>query len=220
MYAQYLHESHESLGLAGRNSAPTLPGPDQNRNGDATMAKRQLPSPELLRQLLAYDPETGRLRWRERSDDFFSTGYRNARAWNALHAGSPALDKVDQYGYRGGMVLGVRVSAHRAIWAIVTNRWPAHQIDHVNGDRADNRFANLRDVTNEMNARNKKRHRFNSSGHNGVSWDKGCQKWRVHIGLGGKIKYIGVYPRIEDAVAARAAAECGHGFTGRHGAVV
>lgn len=178
------------------------------------MAKLPLPRAALLRNLLRYDPETGLLFWREREATSFNG---NPAGWNASNAGRPAFETKDGYGYKRGQVCGAQIRAHRVIWAIVTGEWPNGQIDHINGQRLDNRWANLREVSTRQNSRNKKRSARNQSGHNGVSWDKGCSKWRVHVGDGGKAKYIGVYASLEDAVRARKNAAADLGYTPDHG---
>lgn len=180
-------------------------------------------SPELIRKLLDYDPETGALTWRPRPADLFEPGARSAewrsRNWNSKHASKQAFTANDGWGYKTGAIYGRLTKAHIVAWAMMTGAWPAGDIDHLNGDRADNRWSNLREVTRAVNLRNAKRKPTNTSGHNGVHWRKDCRKWRAEITLDGQNTVLGLFPRIEDAVAARAAAETGHGFTARHGKV-
>ena len=87
---------------------------EPNRNGsheDRVMAKRQLPSPEALRQLLRYDPETGKLFWRDRHD--------MGPQWNGRYAGAEALGAVcKKDGYKRGNLGRSSLRAHRVIWAI------------------------------------------------------------------------------------------------------
>jgi hypothetical protein len=59
---------------------------------------------------------------------------------------------------------GRRMKAHRVAWLLATGAWPQHEIDHINGDRSDNRIANLRDVTHRVNQSNQKRHRSSDRG--------------------------------------------------------
>lgn len=186
------------------------------------MAKYPLPSPELLRQLLHYDPETGELTWRYRNASHFQTGARDpqwrANNWNSKNAGRPALATIDGFGYKFGAIFGRLIRAHRVIWAIMTGEWPSEDIDHLNGLKTDNRWCNLRHVSHTINSRNQKLRSTNKSGVNGVRWRADCGKWRAEITVNGKNSYLGHFSDLEDAVAARRAAEAGHGFTDRHGA--
>ena len=79
------------------------------------------------------------------------------------------------------------------------------EIDHINGDRADNRIGNLRAVTRSQNQYNKRPQR-NASGYRGVSWHKKSGKWCVRIGINDKVKSMGYYDDIElaDLVAQEA----------------
>jgi hypothetical protein len=95
--------------------------------------------------------------------------------------------------------------------------WP-DEIDHINGDRADNRLSNLREVSNIENQRNKVLPRNNKSGHIGVSWNKDSKKWMARITINYKLKQVGQFSTIEEAVAARKEAERKFGFSERHGA--
>lgn len=179
------------------------------------MADHQLPSPELLRKLLDYDPDTGVLMWKERPREMF-TRDRIWRAWNAQWASKPAFTAISD-GYRCGAILNKRHQAHRVIWAIMTGRWPENDIDHHNGTRHDNRWANLREVGRAINNRNARMLDRNTSGVNGVYWDRKCRKWKAQMGVNRKVISLGRFENIEDAIAARKAAEAGHGFTERHG---
>jgi hypothetical protein len=175
------------------------------------MADKHLPTPKELRQLLRYDPETGVLFWRKR-DDSTASGKR----FNKLRAGKKALT-ARQNGYCVGLVYRRNVSAHRVTWAIYHGEWPNGEIDHINGDRADNRISNLRDVSRVENARNQKRPVSNTSGVVGVCWNAGVGKWQASIFGGQKIKYLGVFDLFECAVEARKKAEKEYGFHANHG---
>ncbi|WP_249438905.1 HNH endonuclease signature motif containing protein, partial [Escherichia coli] len=70
--------------------------------------------------------------------------------------------------------------AHRLAWFYVYKKWPPKFIDHVNGNRLDNRISNLRLATEEQNARNIVGNRLNTSGAIGVSWDKTTGRWKSY----------------------------------------
>jgi hypothetical protein len=180
---------------------------------------KELPSPELLRKLLRYDPDTGKLFWRERTPDMFPEGKRQNQAhsaWTTKYCGQQALTAKAK-GYLVGDISGKTMRAHRVAWAIHYGEWPKAEIDHINGDRADNRISNLRDVSRIVNMRNVELSPKNTSGHNGVHWDRRERKWRARIRINSKLKCLGYFHDINDAVKARKNAEYNLRFTCRHG---
>lgn len=186
------------------------------------MADKPNLTPELLRQLISYDPETGVLLWKERDVSFFrdTEGRSAAHAcanWNSRYAGTPALNSPALAGYREGDVFKVRIQAQRAAWMIHHGETP-DTIDHINGDRSDNRLMNIRNGTQTDNMRNIKRNRLNTSGQMGVAWDRSKGKWMAYIRAGKRI-HLGRYDRIEDAIIARKAAEKRFGFHENHGRI-
>ena len=89
-----------------------------------------------------------------------------------------------------GMINSKPYKAHRVIWKMVYGSDP-HYIDHINGDRTDNRISNLRSVTKAQNNRNKRLRSDNKSGVTGVHWYNPRNKWRVDVRYNGKTKHIG-----------------------------
>mgnify|MGYP001222984437 CR=1 FL=1 len=188
------------------------------------MAELQLPSPEALRQLLRYEPETGKLFWRERGPETFMEGegrytaVRMAKIWNSKLARREAISCIDKgLGYRKGSLNGRKVYAHRVIWALHTGHWPLEDIDHINGDRADNRWGNLRAVPHSVNARNTRIRCTNTSGMMGVARYGRHGRWRALIMVDGRTKHIGCFDTYEQACAARKDAEARLGFHPNHG---
>lgn len=180
------------------------------------MAPKPLPSPEVLRQLLRYEPETGRLFWLPRAGAMCaSAGHQNR--WNTLNAGNEAMASFDAHGYRCGRVMSVKMRAHRVIWAMAHNFWPPDQIDHINGDRTDNRLQNLRMATNAQNCRNMKLPKTNSSGVMGVGWYRPYGKWVASIRVSGKVKFLGYFSTITEAAAVRRLAQIEYGYDPGHG---
>lgn len=173
-------------------------------------------TPEMMKSLIEYSPETGRMTWRPRSRSMFGSG-RACSTWNARFSGTDALHSGNGCGYRRGSVLGKLQCAHRVAWAILHGAWPDGQIDHINGDRADNRAVNLRCVSHADNGRNQKRASTNTSGATGVHWHKKLGKWQSHITIDRKTKFLGYFDNFDAAVAARKAAEVKHGFHANHG---
>lgn len=172
------------------------------------MAECDLPTPEELRNLLRYEPETGKLFWLPREGN---------QSFNTQCAGREALTSISPLGYRRGTVHFKHLRAHRVAWAIHYGEWPDGEIDHINGDRADNRIANLRDVSHTINGRNLRRPLNNSSGVVGVNWQSREKKWRASITVNSKNIWLGEFASFEDAVAARLAAQKRHGFHANHG---
>ena len=90
--------------------------------------------------------------------------------------------------------------AHRLAWLYVHGEWPKHQIDHINGDKLDNRIANLRVATTSQNKQNMRKARSDSkSGLIGASWHTKSNKWRAAIQIDGKKKHLGYFDTPEEA---------------------
>jgi hypothetical protein len=140
---------------------------------------------ERLRALLDYDAETGTFTWRD-------------GRWFGL-AGKVAGVKTVA-GYIKVGVDGRVYSAHRLAWLHVTGAWPAHQLDHIDGERGNNRLANLREATRTQNSWNKKRAKHSTTGFKGV-WRSGA-KWAATIRKNGRPVYLGTFETAEEAHAA------------------
>jgi hypothetical protein len=134
-----------------------------------------------------------------------------------LLSGKEAVNSVNSHGYLVGKVLRLPAAAHRVIWALEYGRWPDGQIDHIDGDRANNRISNLRDVSQAENTRNAARPHLNTTGRIGVSFKgavrAGSKKWIAHIGS----KPIKSFHTFEEACAAREEAEQRLGYHPNHG---
>lgn len=145
-----------------------------------------------LRELLHYAPETG----------VFTKRIKTGK-WPAGHVvGTP-----DRHGYTTIWVDGTVHRAHRLAYLYVYGRWPEGDIDHVNRVRSDNRIKNLRAATRSENCQNKGRQSNNVSGRTGVAWHSAAKQWEAYIWVQRSKTYLGTYPNIDDAIAARKAAE-------------
>ena len=148
---------------------------------------------EQLRSILHYSPETGIFTWKVRTS-------------NGVKAGDVAGCSSGG-GYLRITVLSRLYQAHRLAWLYVYGEWPKGQIDHINRIRTDNRIANLREVSHKQNLQNAGKYSHNTSGHSGVVWNKRASKWLARIAHNQKQIHLGCFNTIEEAIAARKAAE-------------
>lgn len=181
--------------------------------------KRSLPSQQYIIECLSYDPDTGMLFWRERPVCHF-VGRRRSAAHiaaniNSTRAGQPAFTAMAN-GYYTGAIDGRNYRAHRVIWKLVTGEEPDN-IDHIDGDRANNRWINLRSVDRHENCKNACLRSDNTSGVIGVHWSTSRKKWVAQIKAHDKLVNLGRFDSRDDAVRARKAAEITYGFHKNHG---
>lgn len=158
---------------------------------------------ERAAELLAYDPETGSLTWR--------VGRARTAKQGAL-AGTP-----NPAGYLRVKVDGRSHMAHRLAWLLVYGEWPAGSLDHINGQRNDNRLCNLRLADNATNQFNASAHRDSTSGVKNVAWHKQTGLWQVRVQARGINHCFGRFSDLVAATeAARAARAALHGEFVRH----
>jgi hypothetical protein len=175
-----------------------------------------------LYMLLNYFPETGLFQWQERTPDMMAMVGGDTRSmviktWNKKHAGKEA-GYIDPYdGYRKISIMAYDYKAHHIAWTMTKGFWPEDEIDHVNGNRSDNRFSNLRNVIRLENMKNKKRGSNNKTGVIGVHWNAASKKWAAAISVNRVQYHLGCYETIELAVQVRKAAEIHYGFHINHG---
>jgi HNH endonuclease len=145
---------------------------------------------ESISDAVCYNPETGSLTWRH-------DRHYNAKAGDEVGCLSGSSGR--RFRFNGKR----KFFAHRVAWALVYGRWPEAEIDHRNGDPADNRLVNLREATRTQQRGNQRP--SGASGVRGVSWNKEHQKWHVAVGK----KYHGRFTDLAEAqaVAQSAAAE-------------
>lgn len=179
------------------------------------MKTTSLPTQQELLNLLSYNPTTGKLLWKVRDAGMFKTASA-ALTWNKRFAGKEAFTAKRSDGYFGGSINYVNYLAHRVIYKMVHNSEP-EQIDHDDRDRSNNRVSNLIDSSATKNSRNCKLFSNNTSGHTGVRWDAERNKWMAGIGVAKKFIFLGRFDDLQDALAARKAAEIQHNFHPQHG---
>ena len=138
-----------------------------------------------LKNMLDYDAGTGVFIWKIRPS-------------KAVMAGNVAGCVEKRIGYITIGIAGRVYKAHRLAWLYVYGSWPKGLIDHINGNKADNRIDNLRDVLADGNSQNvRKPNRRNKSGFMGVIWFQ--NKWRASMSVNGKSKWLGDYSTPEEA---------------------
>ena len=142
-------------------------------------------SQERLKALLDYDPLTGL--------------FTRKVSHNRWIAGSVAGFKNTD-GYIDAGVDGNYYGTHRLAWLYVYGDSIEQEIDHINGDKCDNRICNLRPATKSINAQNKRAARVDSASKIlGVSWHKAAKKWVAQIQVSGKKTHLGSFSEIDDA---------------------
>lgn len=167
----------------------------------------ELPSQAELHRLLDYDPEAGTFTWKP----------RGVSGWDDRWAGREAFP-CTYNGYRVGSLLGRgSIAAHRVAFKYVHGLDAPGEVDHINGDRSDNRIANLRAATITQQRRNAARPRHNTSGHMGVRFRADKGRWHAYITECNRYRHIGYFDTEQQAMAARKAAERRLGFHENHG---
>lgn len=136
------------------------------------------PTQDEIKALLHYDPETGVFSW-----------------LIALPGRKPGAvaGRNQTNGYRGIKINDQVFLEHRLAWVYMTGALPPHQIDHINGQRRDNRFANLRAASSSQNMQNQK-------GVKGAYAHKASGTWQSSIKVNGKTIWLG---KFETEAAAR-----------------
>lgn len=97
---------------------------------------------EEASRIFDYNEETGKVYWKERVHKRIRVGQECGR--------------ITDHGYRKLRVFGTEYYVHRLVWLLKTGSWPVYTIDHINNDRLDNRFENLRDIPVQQNVWNTK----------------------------------------------------------------
>ena len=143
---------------------------------------------DYLHEFFHYDSETG----------VFS---RKKRTGSSTHVG----DIVGSDNGSGYLVICLKSRlyyAHRIAWLYVYGEMPCRNIDHINGNRADNRICNLRLVNQSQNVANSKLSKANTSGCKGVTWRKDTNKWAAGLMLNYKRISLGSFKTKEEAAEA------------------
>lgn len=149
-------------------------------------------SQAYLRSLFDYDAETG----------VFTRRVNSGKARAGTRAGTD-----DGMGYLQITLAKKKYRLHRLAFMYVNGRWPEHHVDHINRNRADNRWCNLREATQGQNNQNMGMSASNTSGFVGVSWVPNICKWEARISINYKPKMLGYFSTPQEASAAYLAAK-------------
>ena len=177
-------------------------------------------TPEFLHECFTYDAETGLLHWKHRPLKHFLT----EREWKLVNtrqaeklAGSERK-RNDGKGYLYIKACGKYEAVHRVALIMSGIEIPSGMVvDHINGDRQDNRLCNLRVTTPSGNAMNLKKRSNNTSGQHGIMWRKERSAWAVRLVVDGKTHVCGHFKDIGKAIECRDAALVRLGFSELHG---
>lgn len=170
---------------------------------------------EQASEYFAYNAETGTLSFKERGKETFSNKALYAQHLKRI---GKIAGKTNAEGYRQVRVGHKTYSEHRIAWLLTYGylpKFPEFEIDHINGNRSDNRISNLRVVTRSQNQRNAGIPVTNKSGVRGVFWDKVNKKWKASIRNGIKPIHLGSFSTRDEACHARKEAEKAYGFIGQ-----
>lgn len=142
---------------------------------------------QRLKQVLKYDPDTGLFTWLWRR--------------GSIQIGDPA-GHLHPSGYISISVDGEPYRAHRLAFLWMLGRWPEKtDVDHINRNRSDNRWTNLREATRSENLFNSQRRSDNSTGQRGVYFNKSAQKFKVEIWCDGDRYHLGYFDDLVQATA-------------------
>ncbi len=143
------------------------------------------PTKDEIVSVLSYDRDTGVFKW-------------NTSKLKRVRNGDVA--GFSTRGYIGIGLFGKQYKAHRIAWVIEYGEWPESELDHINGDRTDNRICNLRLANRFINNQNKRRSAIGSSSkYIGVCFSKSHNKWMSKVKINGKTHYLGIFDDEEKA---------------------
>lgn len=160
---------------------------------------------DFLKTIIHYNPLTGKFIW-------IKTNPKSNKK-----PGDKAGHLHKKTGYISITIDRKWNASHRLAWLYMTGNFPENTIDHINHNRGDNRWCNLRDVTNTVNHQNKKMRKNNTSGVSGVYFDKPTQKWEVRLRFNKETHYFGRHESKEEAIRIRNKQAILIGFNNNHG---
>lgn len=183
------------------------------------MVKKTELTQEIVKELLHYEPDTGKLYWKQRDSKWFVDGKQPkeyaVNRWNSLYAGKEAFTAKNGNGYFHGTILKKTRTAHEIIGLIIFGELVI--VDHDDGDILNNKETNIKKSDHSNNARNRAISSNNTSGCMGVYWHNKAKKWGAKITHEHKLYSLGLFNDYEEAVRERKIAEEKFGFNSNHG---
>ena len=167
------------------------------------MMRAQMITQTELQELLHYAPLTGEFTWIKGLSARAPIGAK----CNGEHKNGYPLIRIHNTLYR----------AHRLAWLYMTGAFPIKYVDHIDGNRANGRFSNLREVTMQENNKNKRIQKNNTSGLQGVYWSNRYSRWVARINLKNKTKHVGQSQDFFEACCLRKSAETLYDYHPNHG---
>ena len=153
---------------------------------------KKLPSFDLVDQILEYNPENGFFFWK--------TNRGNNKIKDTM------AGRITSTGYRYISIDNKSYAAHRLAFLLHTGKDPhPYEVDHINHDKTDNSFENLRKATVQQNSSNRQRGSNNSSGHKSITFmdRQPLNPYMVCISQKNKSHHLGSFPTLDAAIEAR-----------------
>lgn len=155
-----------------------------------------------LKNLLKYDKYTGKFTYKISSGSVKKgnfAGYINPKGYEVI-----CINKK-------------LYLSHRLAFLYVTGKFPNKLVDHIDHNKLNNKWKNIRGCNLEDNQLNRSLNKNNKSGFNGIEWNKRDSKWSVRINIKGKRKYLGSYKNIKEAIKVRKEANIKYNYHKNHG---
>lgn len=147
---------------------------------------------QLVREVFYFDKEVGKLYWKKPTSKRVKKGEE--------------IKTLDRHGYYKVGLNNKEYLVHRVVWLYVYGYYPENLIDHIDGNKLNNKIENLREANKFCNSLNSKTRKDNTSNIRGVYFDKNNKKWYAQI-KDNKRYFLGYYDSYDEAVCARFAAE-------------
>jgi|SRR5450631_139685 len=157
---------------------------------------------EYLKECVDYNRDTGIFIWLHRPECHFKNK-RSFKQRNAARTGKQT-GSFDGKGYYTISIDNKSYLSHRLAWLYEYGKFPENDIDHVDGNRLNNRISNLREATRLQNMQNQRAPRGNNKTTNllGVSLIPSSGKFRARVTVAGKTLFSGCYKTKEEAAIA------------------